>query len=106
MPDFAAVRRDSLVRHLRQHVAGEVRFDDTSRQLYATDASHLPDRAARRRHPEDRRRPRPPTVQIAAELGVPITARGGGTSLSGQSIGPGHRHRLLEVPQPRSAKWT
>src|SRR6185312_15453221 len=29
------------------------------------------------------------TVQIAAELGVPITARGAGTSLSGQAIGPG-----------------
>src|SRR6185437_17160391 len=29
------------------------------------------------------------TVQILAEAGVPITARGGGTSLSGQSIGPG-----------------
>jgi len=27
------------------------------------------------------------TVQIAADLGIPITARGGGTSLSGQSIG-------------------
>src|SRR5262249_45158112 len=29
------------------------------------------------------------TVQTAAEMRVPITARGGGTSLSGQSIGPG-----------------
>jgi FAD/FMN-containing dehydrogenase/Fe-S oxidoreductase len=29
------------------------------------------------------------TIQIAAEAEVPITARGGGTSLSGQSIGPG-----------------
>ena len=29
------------------------------------------------------------TVQIASDLNVPITARGGGTSLSGQSIGPG-----------------
>ncbi len=38
--DFAAVRRDSLVRYLRRHVAGEVRFDDTSRRLYSTDASH------------------------------------------------------------------
>ena len=28
-------------------------------------------------------------MQIAAEMRVPITARGGGTSLSGQSIGPG-----------------
>ena len=38
--DFAAARRDSLVRYLRQHVSGEVRFDDTSRRLYSTDASH------------------------------------------------------------------
>src|SRR5439155_245025 len=29
------------------------------------------------------------TVQIASELGIPITARGAGTSLSGQAIGPG-----------------
>src|SRR6202011_2663454 len=29
------------------------------------------------------------TVLIAAEMRIPITARGGGTSLSGQSIGPG-----------------
>src|SRR5205814_7258806 len=28
-------------------------------------------------------------VQIAAELEVPVVPRGGGTSLSGQSIGPG-----------------
>src|SRR5262249_3946235 len=28
-------------------------------------------------------------VQIAAEMRVPVTARGGGTSLSGQSVGPG-----------------
>ena len=39
MHDFTAVRRDSLIRYLRRHVAGEVRFDDTSRRLYATDAS-------------------------------------------------------------------
>ncbi|MBY0512892.1 MAG: FAD-binding protein, partial [Gemmataceae bacterium] len=88
MADFAAARRDSLVRYLRRHTAAEVRFDDTSRRLYSTDASHY------RIQPLGVVVPRTPadltaTVQIAAELGVPITARGGGTSLSGQSIGPG-----------------
>ena len=88
MEDFAAVRRDSLVRYLRRHVAGEVRFDDTSRRIYATDASHYqiqPLGVVIPRTEDDLA----VTVQIAAELGVPITARGGGTSLSGQSIGPG-----------------
>jgi FAD/FMN-containing dehydrogenase len=88
MQDFAAERRDSLVRHLRKHLAGEVRFDDTSRRLYATDASHYqiqPLGVAIPKTPDDLTA----AVQIAADLGVPITARGGGTSLSGQSIGPG-----------------
>lgn len=88
MHDFAAARLDSLVRYLRRHISGEVRFDDAARHLYATDASHyqvrplgvvLPKSAA----------DLTATVQIAADLNVPITARGGGTSLSGQSIGPG-----------------
>src|SRR5215471_7190468 len=88
MHDFAAARRDSLVRYLRRHTSGEVRFDDTTRHLYATDASHY------QIHPLGVAIPKTPddltaAVQIAADLGVPITARGGGTSLSGQSIGPG-----------------
>jgi len=88
MHDFATERRDSLVRNLRKHTTGEVRFDDTSRHLYATDASHYQVRplgVAIPKTPDDL----VATVQIAADLGVPITARGGGTSLSGQSIGPG-----------------
>ena len=88
MTDFAAVRRDSLVRYLARHVSGEVRFDDTSRRLYATDASHfqiVPLGVVVPKTVDDLT----VTVQIAAELNVPITARGGGTSLSGQSIGPG-----------------
>ena len=39
MHDFAALKRDALVRTLRRHLRGEVRFDDTSRRLYSTDAS-------------------------------------------------------------------
>ncbi len=86
--DFATARRDSLVRYLRQHVSGEVRFDNTSRGLYSTDASHYQIRPLGVVLPktiDDLTT----TVQIAADLNVPITARGGGTSLSGQSIGPG-----------------
>ncbi|MFO0797398.1 MAG: FAD-linked oxidase C-terminal domain-containing protein [Gemmataceae bacterium] len=86
--DFHAVRCESLVRYLRRHVAGEVRFDDTSRRLYSTDASHYqvqPLGVVVPRTVDDLA----VTVQIAAELGVPITARGAGTSLSGQAIGPG-----------------
>ncbi|MBP3960519.1 FAD-binding protein [Gemmata sp. G18] len=86
--DFATARRDSLVRYLRRHTSGEVRFDDTSRGLYSTDASHYQVRPLGVVLPktvDDLTS----TVQIAADLNVPITARGGGTSLSGQSIGPG-----------------
>ena len=88
MHDFSAVRRDSLLRYLQRHIAGEVRFDDTSRRLYATDASLYqvePLGVVVPKTVDDLTA----TVQIAAELRVPITARGGGTSLSGQAIGPG-----------------
>ncbi len=88
MLDFSSVRRDSLIRYLSRHVSGEVRFDATSRRLYATDASHyqiVPLGVVIPKTPEDL----VATVQIASELHVPITARGGGTSLTGQSIGPG-----------------
>ena len=88
MTDFTELRRDSLARHLRKHLAGEVRFDATSRRLYSTDASIYqiePLGVVIPKSAEDI----VATVQIAAEMQVPITARGGGTSLSGQSIGPG-----------------
>src|SRR5947209_1663035 len=88
MSDFTELRREALARHLRQHVAGEVRFDALTRRLYATDASIYqvePLGVVLPRSAEDVR----VVVQVAAEAGLPVTARGGGTSLSGQSIGPG-----------------
>ena len=39
MNAFTELQRESLARHLRKHLAGEVRFDATSRRLYSTDAS-------------------------------------------------------------------
>src|SRR6516225_1519746 len=88
MTSFTELQRDSLAHHLRKHLAGEVRFDATSRRLYSTDASIYqmePLGVVIPKNVEDI----VATVQIAAEARVPITARGGGTSLSGQSIGPG-----------------
>src|SRR5947208_12661103 len=86
--DFTDLKLQILVQHLRRHLEGEVRFDATSRRLYSTDASIYqiePLGVVIPKSTADLQT----TVQIAAELGVPITARGGGTSLSGQSIGPG-----------------
>src|SRR5262249_11222930 len=86
--DFTEYKRHLLAQHLRKNLEGEVRFDATSRRLYSTDASIyqieplgvvIPKTIADVHT----------AVQVAAEMHVPITARGGGTSLSGQSIGPG-----------------
>src|SRR5438874_10543250 len=88
MLDFAAMKRESLARALRRHIQGEVRFDDPSRRLYSTDASIyqiLPLGVVVPKTPDDLT----VAVQVAAELETPIVPRGGGTSLSGQSIGPG-----------------
>ena len=102
MPDlhadtFAAERRDSLVRYLRKHIAGEVRFDDTTRHLYATDASHY------QIHPLGVAIPKTlddltSSVQIAADLGVPITVPRRRDEPDRSVHRHRSRHRLLEVP--------
>jgi FAD/FMN-containing dehydrogenase/Fe-S oxidoreductase len=88
MTDFTAIKRESIARTLRKNINGEVRFDPTSRRLYSTDASIYQIEPLGVVIPKSTDGLRT-TVQIAAEAGVPITARGGGTSLSGQSIGSG-----------------
>jgi len=88
MSDSTELKRTVLAQHLRGHIAGEVRFDPTSRRLYSTDASIYqiePLGVVVPRTTDDI----VAVIQVAGEMGVPITARGGGTSLSGQSIGPG-----------------
>jgi FAD/FMN-containing dehydrogenase/Fe-S oxidoreductase len=86
--DFAAQKHDALLDYLRRHVDGEVRFDATTCKLYSTDASIY------QIEPVGVVIPKTTTalqtaVQIALEMHIPIVPRGGGTSLSGQSIGPG-----------------
>jgi FAD/FMN-containing dehydrogenase/Fe-S oxidoreductase len=103
MGPFTELQRTLLGQHLRKHLQGEVRFDLTSRRLYSTDASIYqvePLGVVIPRTVDDL----VATVQIAGEMHIPITARGGGTSLSGQSIGPGivldcskYLHTILDI---------
>ena len=78
---FAAARQ--LEARLRSTVRGEVRFDDASRSLYATDSSNY------RQVPIGLVLPLDTADVIAAvaacrEFGAPVLSRGGGTSLAGQ----------------------
>ncbi|QCJ45609.1 FAD-binding and (Fe-S)-binding domain-containing protein [Haloprofundus sp. MHR1] len=73
---------------LRDAVAGEVRFDEYSQLLYATDGSIYRARPAGvvlPRTVEDVQA----AVRIAADYDVPILPRGAGSSLAGQAVGPG-----------------
>src|SRR5947209_13967031 len=74
---------EALAAELRRHVQGEVRFDDGSRALYATDASNyrqVPIGVVMPRDADDV----VAAVALARKHGAPILARGGGTSLAGQ----------------------
>jgi FAD/FMN-containing dehydrogenase/Fe-S oxidoreductase len=88
MFDFREMQHDALRRYLTEHVDGEVRFDVAARNLYSTDASIYQIRPAGVVIPKSVDG-LATAVRIALEMRVPVTARGGGTSLSGQSIGAG-----------------
>lgn len=67
---------------------GDLLLDDLSRALYATDGSPFslrPAAIARPRHEADVQT----LVRYAAENGLPLTARGGGTGTAGAALGPG-----------------
>lgn len=71
---------------LAQRLHGEARFDDYSRALYSTDASNhqiTPIGVVLPETEEDLFA----VVETAAELGIPLLPRGGGTSLSGAAVG-------------------
>jgi FAD/FMN-containing dehydrogenase/Fe-S oxidoreductase len=79
----AVVDANGLASALGRHVRGDVRFDDGSRALYATDGSNY------RQVPIGVVLPRDiddviATISLAREYGAPILCRGGGTSLAGQ----------------------
>ncbi len=85
-PSTAARGDAALARKLRGALEGEVLFDAFSRGRYATDASIYqlePLGVVVPKSEADLRA----TVEIAAEEGLPLLPRGGGTSQCGQTVG-------------------
>ena len=97
------VLTDRLAARLRAAIAGEVFVDRTTRGMYATDASIYqiqPLGVVIPRTTEDIEA----TIAIAREEGVPVTARGGGTSQCGQTVNRGlivdvspHLHDIIAL---------
>src|SRR3954451_12840106 len=80
---MAPQHSDALESALRRNVRGEVRFDNGSRALYATDASNyrqVPIAVVIPRDADDVIA----AVSICHEHRAPVLCRGGGTSLAGQ----------------------
>ncbi|GAA0232248.1 FAD-binding and (Fe-S)-binding domain-containing protein [Haladaptatus pallidirubidus] len=97
-PDFETYRKSlnhdradahpELASDLRSVVDGDVRFDEYTQLLYATDGSIYQARPVGVVFPtcvEDVQA----AVRIAAEFDTPILPRGAGSSLAGQSVGQG-----------------
>ncbi len=78
----------SIERRLRAGLRGEVRTDEGTRGRYATDASHYqvwPAAVVFPRSVDDLAA----VLAVAREEGIPVTARGGGTSQAGQTVNRG-----------------
>ncbi len=90
-------------RRLKAEVEGEVLFDPFNRGRYATDASHyqmMPTGVVVPKTMDAARR----ALDLARDEGIPVTARGGGTSQCGQTINRGliidgskHLRRILSL---------
>src|SRR5258708_15476112 len=105
------VDASALASALKREIRGEVRFDDGSRALYATDASNY------RQIPIGVVLPRDindvlATITLARQFGAPILARGGGTSLAGQCCNVAvildfskYMHEIVEInPREKFAR--
>ena len=85
LPELLA-NHSQLAKRLRQETSGEVMTDTASRGRYATDASiyqAMPVAVFVPKTAEDIAT----AIQIAADLGIPVLPRGGGTSQCGQTTG-------------------
>ncbi|MFJ5927460.1 FAD-binding and (Fe-S)-binding domain-containing protein [Kitasatospora sp. NPDC092948] len=101
-----------LARALAAAVRGEVRFDPAERAVYGQDASNyrqVPRGVVKPADADDVRA----AVAVCREYGAPVVARGSGTSIGGQAIGPGavvldfrrHFGKVSAVdPQTRTAR--
>ena len=109
--EYPLTEAKALEGELRKRIDGEVRFDDGSRALYATDASNyrqVPIGVVVPRTVEDVLI----TVEQCRRFGAPLLARGGGTSLAGQCCNVAvvldftkHLNNLIDLdPQARTAR--
>jgi FAD/FMN-containing dehydrogenase/Fe-S oxidoreductase len=100
-----------LAHDLGRALDGEVAFDAYTRHLFARDASMYaiePLGVAFPRHADDVAA----AVSVAGTYGVPLVPRGAGTSLAGQTVGPGlvldlsrHLRGIAEIrPEERVAR--
>ena len=102
--DAALVDSKALETDLRASIAGEVRFDKVSRALYSTDASVYQIEPIGVVVPKTREDIVRVVRGLPANIVVPLTMRGGGTSQAGQAIGEGlqvdiskYYNQILEV---------
>jgi FAD/FMN-containing dehydrogenase/Fe-S oxidoreductase len=88
-----------LKRRLEKTVRGEVRFDAGTRAMYANDSSNfrqIPLGVVLPESPEDIEA----THRACAESGAPILNRGGGTSLSGETV-----NRAIVIDTSKYMHW-
>jgi len=106
----ARLRPEKLAADLRDRIRGEVRFDDGSRALYATDGSNYRQVPIGVVIPLDTA-DLVATIDVCRAHGAPVLTRGGGTSLAGQCCNVAvvidaskHLVRILDVdPHGRTA---
>ncbi|MBQ6643005.1 MAG: FAD-binding oxidoreductase, partial [Saccharopolyspora sp.] len=100
-----------LENELRREISGEVAFDDYTRHLFSRDASMYtitPLGVVFPRDADDAAA----AVAVAREHEVPVVPRGAGTSLAGQTVGPGlvldfsrYMNQILDLdPESRTAR--
>jgi FAD/FMN-containing dehydrogenase/Fe-S oxidoreductase len=96
-------KTEELVQELKKVLSGEVRFDHLTRHLYSTDASDfqkIPVGVVIPKSVDDICA----AMEMANQYDIPIIPRGGGSSLSGQTLGTGliidhskYLNRILNV---------
>jgi FAD/FMN-containing dehydrogenase/Fe-S oxidoreductase len=102
---------ESLKQSLSKHIKGEVRFSNADRGMYASDASNyrmIPLGVVLPKDSDDVVK----TVEICRHHGAPIFARGGGTSIPGQTVNNGvlldfskYMNRIVELnPEEKYAR--
>lgn len=111
VPPAAAGLVTDVVGELRAAVRGEVDASARRRAEYSTDASNyrvVPQVVVFPRDVEDALA----ALSVARSLGVPLTARGAGTSVAGNAVGPGvvvdfsrHVNRVVSVDPEAATAW-